>query len=116
MTDKKSDLDLDFGDIAGQKQAPPPKPDPEPEQEVASERLGITLAFPAGGRKFICKEIEDCTGEEFLLWAKFVGYNFTKDPDPAEFDRLKIRIRAFKKIEAFHKRLTFAIPGLLLPK
>jgi len=118
MTDKKSDLDLDFGDISSkQPEAPPVAKAPEPEAKTI-ERSGIFLPVPTKNG-YMVRELEDCTGEEFLLWAESVCYNIRdkegKEADPKDFDRYKIRARMWKKIEAFHKRLSFSIPGIMLP-
>lgn len=112
--DKKA-LDLDFGDIAGgskktlqktdevkTKGSAKPRPKPKPEKKPPREAKDAYMLSIPEGRGYIFKDVRDCTGEQFLKWAKSVHPSVSR---PAEdFDDEAVRIEAFKQIYKFHKR------------
>lgn len=104
-----SDLDkeLNFDDIAGKKksQAKPPK-----KKQVSgktAETTGTVLAIPTDDPKaWICKDLADCNGEEFVTWAKGV-YPVDLSHTTELFDKLSKRIHMFKGILYYHTTSLF---------
>ncbi len=108
--DKKSSppppntLDLDFDGVKGEKKIVKKDDDVlngEEKKEKKAKKAGIQLSVPFNGG-WIQKDITECTGEEFLAWAKGVYPRVTADPK--RFDNPKKRAEGFKKILRYHQQ------------
>jgi hypothetical protein len=101
-----STLDLDFDGVKGEKKTAAKKDEDvlngeEKKEKKKAKKAGIQLSVPNNGG-WINKDITECTGEEFLAWAKGVYPRVTADP--SRFDDPKKRAEAFKKILRYHKQ------------
>ncbi len=113
MMSKKKDpnLDLDFSEIGtvehnieeGKYGKPPKKKTSSPPTKK-DKFAEIVLSIPAKGEqsKFISKTMGECSGLEFVTWAKNVAYPLEENKE--HYDNLPNRRAAFMKIITFHRK------------
>jgi acyl carrier protein phosphodiesterase len=111
MTEKEkkgppvSTLDLDFSDLKGEKKEVKKESDvlneDKKKKKQKTKRVGLTLSIPIGPEQWESKEIEDCSGDEFLRWAKGVYPRVSAKPE--RFNNLKKRLEAYQRIAQYHK-------------
>ena len=105
-----SDLDkeLNFDDIAGKKvQGKSPKKKSIPNRTPGT--TGTVLAIPTGNSDaWVCKDLAECTGAEFVAWARGV-YPISLSEDKEKFRDIHNRIRAFKSILYYHTTSLFQV-------
>ena len=107
---KKDDMDFDFSDIAGSKEASitkpvKAKPAEEPKKKEKPKHTGILLTIPRPSRErkeWLSKDLAECTSEEFLEWIMYVFPFYEEDLTPEMFDTIPSRRRAVKEITQFH--------------
>jgi len=106
----KADLDLDFSEIGtvegsleeaeSRKRVIKKKPSAVKKDKFAE----IVLSIPAKGEqsKFVSKTMGECSGLEFVTWAKNVAYPLEESKE--HYDELPNRRAAFMKIITFHRK------------
>jgi len=104
----KNNLDLDFSDISAK--TPEVKSVEEVknplEQQVTAKAppppkmTEVVICIPAGQSQWVTKDLAECTGEEFLRWAKAYFPQVTATPD--RFESLPNKIRAYEKVKNWH--------------
>ena len=102
----KETLEIDLSDIKGkttqvnslqQKVESPPQSVAEPIKNSTGYVIAIPTDYPM---KFFMKDIADCTGQEFLQFAKFC---FPKtDATSDMFESVRSRVQAFQHIQTYH--------------
>lgn len=104
MTRKTSMDNLDFDDISGKKVSAPKEPK---KPKKPSKKTNIVLSIPTNQpRTWIDKDLTDCTGEEFVLWASRV-YPVNLKEEAELLDKEPMRLKAFKKILYYHTHSPF---------
>lgn len=109
MAETKDDL-LDLDDISGGKKetAPLEKKKAKSSRKPRASKPKVSknpciLAVPdINDSSFTGKDINECTGEEFLRWTQCVYPYVTATPE--EFEDNKNKQHAFKQIVAFHRQ------------
>jgi len=103
----KSELDLDFSDIANAKikscksvKAKEPKVKKKPQTRMGD----IVLSIPdkTSASKFLNKTISECNPTDFVNWSKNVAY-IPKDPLD-HFEKEENRVNHFLKVLTFHRK------------
>jgi len=120
MARKKSAVDFDFSDIAGQttqvksiegmkdvlqdeKIKNTQDPGSTQTSKPKEKATGYVIAIPCGKGQFSHKDIAECTSEEFVAWAKMYYPVVTAGPD--RFVSISTRIRAFQQIVSWHQSM-----------
>ena len=103
----KAELDLDFNELGTVEKVANKTPRPKkPIKKAApkSKLADIVLSIPSKGdaSKFSSKTIGDCSGLEFVNWAKNVAYSLDKPHD--YYNDETNRSAAFLKILNFHRK------------
>ena len=103
----KSELDLDFDELGSVQKStgPAPKPKVTTKKTAPKSKLAdIVLSIPSKGdaSKFASKTIGECSGLEFVHWAKHVAY--TLDKEHTHYDDETNRHSAFLRILSFHRK------------
>jgi len=97
----KKPLNLDFDDVAKPDKKKTKKKTAKKPEKKENTLSGIILTIPAGDKKFLQKDLVECTAEEFLEWAAFC-YPDTKRVTAADFETISARKRAFKQALQYH--------------
>ncbi len=102
----KSDLDLDFSDIANTKiKSCKTVKSREPKPKKPVSKLGdIILSIPNKGNntEFLNTTITQCSSADFVKWSKNVAY-IPKDP-LEYFEKEENRVNHFLKVLNFHRK------------
>ena len=103
----KPDLDLDFNELGSMSPAPlesKPIKNSNKKELPKSKFADIVLSIPSKETpfSFSSRTIGDCTGIDFIKWAKNVGYAL--DNEAKHYDKETNRSDAFVKIVAFHRK------------
>ena len=102
----KSNLDLDFSEIAGKQEAVKSieevkNPLKAPTKVVTPKLTDTVICIPTDMKNcFISKDLAECTGEEFLRWARAYFPQVTATSD--KFGDLATKIRAYEKVKNWH--------------
>jgi len=108
----KPELDLDFNELGEVEKVLNKKSlnqkNPVKKAAPKSKLADIVLSIPSkqDASKFLSKTIEDCSGLEFVNWAKNVAYPL--DKEHTHYDDETNRHSAFLRILSFHRK-TFII-------
>lgn len=112
MSKDKPGMDFDFSDIAGgttkvegaaaKLPAEPQKKKAKTKKTEKDKTTGIILTVEADGHgQYRTLDLGECTGEQFVEWAKLVYP--VEDLKPEIYESRSNRIRAFKEIAQFHQ-------------
>ena len=101
-----TDLDLDFGEIVGKREDihPPTikKIVPPPNTEV--KLTGILLTIPVkSSNQWMSKDLAECSGQEFLQWAKMYHPHNTLTAE--RYEDITTRQKTYDLVKAFHLSL-----------
>ena len=119
MAGKKSSVNFDFSDIAGETtqvesieaakdvlqdpKAKKAEPKEKPKQQQQEKPTGYILAVPCESNQWTMKDISECSPEEFIAWAKRYYSVVTAGPD--RFQSVSNKVRAFQQIVAWHQSM-----------
>lgn len=107
------DLDFDFNKEMAKKtpSAPADKSSSSTKQETnTSQPLGISVAIEPEDGKYVFKDLAECSGEEFLLWASRVFPVLeVEKANPRDFDTRSSKSKAFEQILRFHTNSIFHV-------
>lgn len=111
----KPKVDLDFSEISSTTKAQIATPVAEEkskekkviaEKEIKPSGFVITFDGPEPGTLY-SKDLDDCTGEEFLTFAHRVFPMIDSESNPRDFDSKVAKKRAFEQILRFHQNSLF---------